>query len=375
MTKPITITDVNRELRRTVFEIALGRNCRLRTLKAAGNPFRSQLRTEEGIECEGFDTFDLDSPAGNLDFSRVAMPLDRLAEAIANDEVSSRRFVRQVDQELLLILDVTPSMRYPLRLLYRNELREGRGTSLEDQTRGKASLLKLAAGVFAEAAVADGFIVRIVEFDGRRLIESPPLRNRIDLSWLFERIDRHFRFDDPRPQASPFDWRMWRTTDATESSICPMNYADVAARYLERKAAAVFLGDFMEGASTMRRPPHPDSLRMIRLFRLWGRNRPLFAVRINHRNESEGSEVARSGHPDGDHCATDIESSSYAVSKQTFFEELRILEQRLERYRSWSKDVVPMLRKTCLGYAEIHDGLRTTQIAEALDPIRRRLFS
>ncbi len=355
------LSERNREILDEVNRLLMERARDLLSYKVRGERFRAVVHADEAMEVDGLRPYALEDPPGHIDLTRLPVQLKHLHLALCNEDVLAKTFQRTVENEFVIVLDLSRSMRYPLCKLYDG----GRITPKEEQIvrSGKPSLLKLVAGAFLDAAAESGFITRIVTFGHHGIEEGQPLRRRPDLMRdLFEDVDRRFR-------------EVTAATDPCESS----QYEKVVRRLMSRKGIFLFAGDFMDAVFDWPIPAERQRwLRVLGLFRQWGLQRRLLVARINHSEEvrrpllgaGSGGQMPKVM---GDRCDFQVETfgkPGLAAYKDRF-ESVANAVQRLERQRAWEGRLSPVLRSCCSGYVAVDN----RDVARGLDPKLNQMWN
>lgn len=335
------LTESNRKLLHQLNRRMLKRARDLLSVKMTGERFRSTLHADEGLEMSGLEAFDLGQSAEHIDFGRLQVPWRWLVPAIINQNVVVRRFERQPEQDFFLILDLSQSMRYPLRQLYANELTEFSWRTL---LTSKPALMKLVAGAFLNSALESGFRVRLIHFNGLGIVESPPWqRGRHSVMDLFRRVDVEFeRLTQQTPQVPTQDFKLLTSLAS-------------------RPGVFVFIGDFQDALAEWgdsegrRRWRH-----YLAQFEDWALRRSVSVVRINHRHElapitnhQYGQWDPRNESPGDfwtDDCDVDVEQRSFVEPQMQQAE-----VNRLESQADWTQLLERTMRRCCRGYAALHD--------------------
>jgi len=335
----------NRDILAKVNRILMRNASRVMSPEMRGQAFRTAVQAEEAMEVAGLDVYDLSEPAQHIDQARLKVPWRLLPMALANEDVPIRRFERRVEHEFILVLDLSRSMRYPLRKLYaaREEM------DLPEQTilLGKPSLLKLVAGVFLNAAMESGFMIRLVMFGQNRINEGERLRPRPGLvSTVFEQIDQWlFRISD-RPQKE-----------------APL-YDAVVERLARRKGAFLFVGDFIDAVFDWEDLARRQAwFRTLGLFRQWGHHRPILIARVNHSEEVGrrplGESYASQQRPNEccDRCdrQEEREEEDPDFPPKRTYEDTKHYRARLQRQLAWEQVLSRTLRSCSRGFLSVSD--------------------
>jgi len=324
----------NRQVRRKVNRTILSRCAELLSHGFVGERFRTLVRTQEGMEVDGFDVYDLQESCEHIQFSRIAAP-SLASLALLNQEVLVKRFSRQAEIDCYVICDVSQSMRYPLKQVYQG--RDLKAGDMEDVESGKPNLLKLMAGAFMALAVRNGFRLRVVLFGADGILEDKPIRHRVDLPGFFERIDRHFLQVTAHPRL--------------EMSL----YEKVAAHFGKRQGVFIFLGDFMDGAYAWEKPGEKvRCLHTLNLFRQWALRRTLLTARINHYDEVQMPPEDPKGrgferHTLGDRCYEVEHDPLNDPGKEPF----PLAVERLRIQQEWARRLSQQLSRCCRGYVTV----------------------
>jgi hypothetical protein len=341
----------NRRLFARTNQVLLERLRNLVSLKLRGDRFRSAVQADEGVETAGLDVYDLEAPPDQIDLSRLAVPWSLLPLALVNQDVLARRYEATVENEFIAVLDLSRSMRYPLRRLYAGRELDHNdfGDPFEGVLGSKPSLLKQVAGALLRVAAASGFKTRVFTFGGRGIRDSGLLR-RTDPAALFEEIDGYFCAVTETP------------------TVEPLLYDRVIAELLPRKGAVLFVGDFMDAVyqwddpAARRRWAHT-----VGLFAEWGRRRPLLVARVTHPDEMRRPEtlertlwMPRSGR---DRCDLRVEDAADETGWDEAREKRSTGMIRLRRQQAWTDFLEPALRRHCRGFAPVG---RTPNLARDL---------
>jgi hypothetical protein len=327
-----------------------------------GARFRSAVQAEEGIEVAGLEPYNIQEPGERIDFTRLGVPWQLVPLALLNEQMLARRFEPTVENEFVLVLDVSRSMAFPLTCFYAGA-DVGRVTA-ERIAASKPGRLKLIAGAFLAAAVDSGFLARIVTFDGRGIRVGPPLRRPDLLTELFVPIDRHF-------------CELAGQGSGKRETRAEAPYAQVALEMLRRKGIFLFVGDFLDAALAWQEPgQRPRWLRVLELFREWGRRRPLLAARVNHWYEicpppSLGV-GGRLRHPLGDR-PDGLHRITPGRAAEPYDEPRKDALKRLQAQQEWEAVLVPILRSSCRGFLAVHSETRGPDLDRALRLMWSRL--
>ena len=329
-----------------------------------GARFRAAVQAVEGIEVAGLEPYDVHESGERIDFARLSVPGDLLALAALNDQLLARRFEPTVDTAFYLVLDMTPSMAYPLTWLYAGA--EVGAVSPGQIAWSKPGLTKLVAGAFLNAAAQSGFPIRLVTFDPAGKLKEVALRRPDLLSDLFEPIDQHFR----RKPATP------REEEA--------RYEAVALEMMGRKGVFLFVGDFLDAAAAW-----PDRgrrarwLRVLNLFAEWGRRRPLLVARVNHYDEvrtvaSLGT-LTQLKHELGDFPVWAEKDQKKLLKWRTgrvrrkYREAINKARGRLRNQQEWAAVLSPALRSSCRGFLTVDNKTQGPRLAREMGLLWARL--
>lgn len=342
------LSERNREILDEVNRLLMERARDILSYKVRGERFRAVVHADEAMEVDGLRPYAFEDPPEHIDLARLPVQLKHLPWALCNEDVLAKTFQRTVENEFVIVLDLSRSMRYPLCKLYDKLYDGGRITPKEEQIvrSGKPSLLKLVAGAFLDAAAESGFITRIVTFGYHGIEEGQPLRRRPDLMRdLFEDVDRRF-------------CEITATRCAHESS----QYEKVVRQLMSRKGVFLFVGDFMDAVFDWPIPAERQRwLRVLGLFRQWGLQRRLLVARINHSEEVRRPLFgARSSLPRvmEDRCDIQVETAKECdkpglAPYKDKNESVANAVQRLERQRAWEGRLSAVLRSCCRGYLAV----------------------
>lgn len=336
----------NRKMLNRVNRLLLRRIQEFLSHKLRGHRFRAVTRAEEALEVVGLDAYDLQESPTHIDYSRLRVPPEHLALAILNEDVPVKRFERSVENEFILLLDVSRSMRYPLRRVYGN-LPLGGDVPLPDADVewGKPSLIKMVAGALLNNAIESGFKARIVMFGQGRIDEGELLRGRPSLSTvLFNRLDRHFL-------------RVTRYPEPEEPLL-----EELVTRLAHRQGVFLLVSDFVDAAFDW--DNHAKKLKwfhLLGLLRDWASRRPVLVARVNH--QWEVRDPARVPFPVGgqvpnpwwDRCDVQIEADAYTDESDFDKREESVKDaiDRLRRQRAWTAVLHPALRSCCRGFLAV----------------------
>jgi hypothetical protein len=332
---------VNRRLFARANQVLLEQVRSVFSLKLRGDRFRSAVQAEEGVEVAGLDVYDLEAPPEQMDLSRLAVPWALLPLALVNQDVLARRYEATVENEFIAVLDLSRSMRYPLRRLYAGQPLDHNDFAdpLQGVLTAKPSLLKVTAGALLRVAAASGFRTRVVTFGGRGIRDSGPLR-RADPAALFEEIDQAFAAVTAAP------------------TVEPHLYDRVLAQLWSRKGVFLFVGDFLDAVPTWDDPAArrrwADTLGM---FAEFGRRRPFLSVRVVHPDDARRPEtlertgwMPRSGR---DRCDIRVEDEADESGWDDVREDRKAGVKRLRRQQSWAAVLEPALRRSCRGFVTV----------------------
>ena len=193
MNRRKTADRVNREVLRAINADVTLRAQRLSTSLLAGL-FRAVFLVEQSYEYAEPEVFTMDDEAERIDWSRLdAFQLRNLSLAIANEEVTARRFQEFSEYDFILILDCSRSMMLGWWDTYGSPfVDEETKTSLPRLLSTKLYLMKYVATAFLHAAAENGFRSLVKIFGGNVVksvtsAEEPHLRETI-----LEYIDNHF---------------------------------------------------------------------------------------------------------------------------------------------------------------------------------------
>jgi hypothetical protein len=172
------------------------------------------------------------------------------------------------------------------------------------------------------------------------------------LTDLFEPIDQHFAklSSHPMAEAAP--------------------YAEVALAMMRRKGTFLFLGDFLDAALAWQDPTQRARCsRMLELFRVWGRRRPLLVARVNHWYEVRPPQSLGVGqqmrHPLGDRLDQPPRCSP-GRTVELYPEPRKDAVRRLHAQQQWEANLVPGLRSTCRGFLAVRGETPIVQLARDL---------
>lgn len=363
MAKRTTQHSINIQTLRRMNRVLLRQIRNLASRQTRGQRFRSTLQAVEAVEPAGLEVYNIGDPVRHVDLSRLKAPPEDILWSILNGDVLVRRFERTVEQEFVLVLDLSRSMRYPMRQFYAGlELNVKRiGPDWKEQIlRTKPSLLKLIAGCFTLAAFNSGFFVRVVTFGQGKIKEGGRLRARPGVvAEMLDDIDRHF----------------FETTahEHSEESL----YRDVIRRMERRKGVFLFVGDFMDAVHDWDPPPSTGRpsrkrqwLQILSLFRDWATRRKILVARINHYEEVGPPASIRAGerpNPWEDRCDERAEGKPCSMQEMLDYREpAGTCRDRLRRQQEWDRRLWSTLRSCCRGYLLVHNETSWRELVRAL---------
>ncbi len=187
-----TVREVNRNILRAINADVALRARRLSNSLLAGL-FRAVFLVEQSYEYAEPEVFTMDDEASRIDWSRLdAFQLSNLSLAIANEEVTARRFQEFSEYDFVLVLDASRSMMLGWWSVYGSPHAEKGVLDLRSLTETKLYLLKYVATAFLHAARQNGFRSAVKIFGANRVktvtsAEEPHLDETI-----LEYLDNHF---------------------------------------------------------------------------------------------------------------------------------------------------------------------------------------
>lgn len=317
------------------------------SLTRTGDRFRTWLQADEGVELSGLEAFEVDQPAQHAAFDRMRTPLSKLAESLANNELTAKRFERSADASITIVADVSRSMRYPLRRFYGEEDVGDWQDRRNDLLSSKPALLKLCAASFASAAVRQGFVTRLIctgqgRGHGKDIERRLPRRLQDVAPCVFREIDNLFwtlnaRHWDKLPDCGPMD-----TVD----------------RVLHRPGAFLYLGDLIEPSFS--NEPSESETRILSALERASRQRRWAVIRLNHANEVMDPKDIWPGGFDPkdvweDRCDVDVENPDNTPdAKYRQYQEPRgDRRYRLTRQQEWAQRLETHLKETCREFLSV----------------------
>jgi len=351
----------NREIVRRINKRLL-RRAVLLSRRMQGQRFRSAVQAQEAMEVAGLKVYDPCQPTHLIDFSRLNVHPKHLAGAMANDELLVKRFERVVENEFVILIDMSRSMRYPLRRLYGGELLGELDSEIE---WAKPSLIKLVAGTFMNAAAGSGFRVRVVMFGQDRIDEGRALRRRPDLMGdLLEPIDARFFALAREP--------------VIETPMLPA----VIERVAKWKGVFLLISDFVDPVFDWEdRGKRAGWFKVLDLMKDWGARRPLLVARINQDVELRpppDPSAAQLRNPFEDRCDVQIEGGKYDKdSSEAGFEGkresmVRAIE-RCRKQREWTAALSRVLRSCCRGVLAVDNAVDERRLSREIHHMWSRL--
>jgi hypothetical protein len=335
--------DTNRQILRLVNRTILSKSSAFVGSRRFGDHLRSRLVDVEGDVADSRGIYEPELPPELIDVSNLSVPWSHLAVAIHNEDVTYRTFEKRTGEDFYLILDLSRSMRYPLRRLYADE---GLGDlGLSGCLRGKPSLLKWVAATALRAASAVGFTIRIVTLgadgvrEGARQRPDPRLSSSV-----MDLIDRRFEEVTAHPRIEG---------DGL--------YHDASRLLARRPGVFLFCGDWLDAVWAWDDHRAREEWRItLELFRQWGRTRPLIVARVNDFAEVAPPPPTTSGRVLagpmwGDCRHRRVEDLASEMGLEDEDERIGDALHRLRAQHDWSARLEPTLRRCCRGYLALNN--------------------
>ena len=353
--------EVNRRILAAVNRAIYQQIGQIYTDQLTGSALLTRLRASEGLELEGYETYDLEQPTSQIDFNNLRAHPKLLPLAILIEEVLARKYHPHADEDIFLFLDTSSRMRYPISSVYEQQDIVGWPADEKDACWPKPSLLKILACVLAQMAIETGFAVRIIEFSEQGIVEHRRIRHRLNVKWLCQTIDERL---------------MKKKKSARQSSVSRRRpYEEFALRLLRCRGSAFVIGDFLDGCDSKAGTCRPK--RTLSLIRQWALRRSLVIFRVNHHLEVLPTNLITRNersieHPHGDGYY--LPSGSVGRKAQ---EHIRPFIRRMERQQQWRKSINEVLLPACRGFVEFSDydienGQLKSRFRRSWDEFRRR---